>query len=75
MALVADGFYSFENLDGGGYEGLVRIRDGVADLVSNGAWVNHQDVLRHFVDPGSTFLEPVDEATAQQLANRYGVSL
>jgi hypothetical protein len=74
--MPADGYYSFDRIEGG-YDGLVRVSDGGTrfDRVGDGVWVNDQDLLRHFIDPGTTFLEPVDDATARQLADRYGVDL
>lgn len=69
-----DGYYSFERLDGG-YDGLVRVsEDGSRfERVTDAQWVGDQDLARHFVNPGSTFLEPVDSELAQQLAERYGL--
>jgi hypothetical protein len=74
MGLAADGYYSFARVDGG-HNGLVRVSGGepIFERVESGAWVKDRDLARHFVNPGSTFLEPVDDATAQRLATRYGV--
>jgi hypothetical protein len=72
-----DGFYSFENLEGG-FDGLVRVSGGgifFEHVGDGGAWIKNQDIARHFVNPGTTFLEPIDDATARRLAARYGADL
>lgn len=71
---TGDGYYSYDNLKGG-YNGLVRVSGGgvVFERVQRGAWVADQDLARHFVDPGTTFLEPVDGDVLRELAGRYGV--
>jgi hypothetical protein len=74
--MPTDGYYSFENFDGG-YDGLLRVSEGGTrfDCVNSGVWVNKQDLWGRFVNPGSDALEPIDDATAQRLAERYGVTL
>jgi hypothetical protein len=76
MGFTPDGYYSFERLDGG-YDGLVRVRDGGISFeqASRGYWIGDQALARHFIDPGTTFLEPIDDAITRQLAARYGVEL
>jgi hypothetical protein len=71
MGLAADGYYSFERLDGGS-DGLVRVSNGgtIFERVEGGVWVKDRDLARHFVNPGSTFLEPVDPATRPRLPTR-----
>jgi hypothetical protein len=77
MGFAPDGFYSFENFDGG-YNGLVRVSRGGFhfERADDGGWVEDQGLARHFVNPdiGGT-LERIDDATAQHLAERYGVTL
>ena len=75
--MAPDGYYSFERNEGVGWNGLVRVsRDGTFfECVHDGAWITRWEIVRHFVNPSSTFLEPVDDATAQALADRYGVTL
>lgn len=77
MGFAPDGLYSFERIDGTGFDGLVRVSDGgiTFDRVQAGAWINDQDIALHFIDPGSTFLEPVEGAVLRELADRYVVAL
>ena len=72
--IAPNGWYSFERIDGDGLDGLVRVSgDGNRfERADRGDWINDQELARHFIDPGSTFLERVDDATAQKLAERYG---
>jgi hypothetical protein len=74
--MAPDGYYSFERLEGG-HDGLVRVSsDGTFfECVHDGEWVTRWEILRYFVNPGTSFLEPVDDATARSLADRYGVTI
>jgi hypothetical protein len=74
--LAPNGYYSFDDLDGG-YNGLVRVSgDGaVFERVHNGAWVIDHDLARYFVNPGTSYLEPVKGDVLRGLAARYGVDL
>ena len=74
---MKDGYYSFERLDDSGYDGLVRVSlDGMKfERVNDSEWVADQDIERYFVNPGTSFLEPIDRATAESLAERYGVKI
>jgi len=75
MGFAPDGYYSFEALDGT-FNGLVRITDDRFECVHEGAWIDRPTILRHFVNPDvGNPLEPIDEATARRLADRYGVTL
>ena len=75
--ITANGLYSFERIDGSGWDGRVRVSgDGNRfERIGDGEWVNDQDLFWHFIEPGTTFLEPVDDSTAKRLAERYGVTL
>lgn len=72
-----DGYYSFERLDGDGYDGLVRVSGkGLRfERAAAGKWVGDQELARYFVNPGSTFLEPISGDLVEKLAARYGVEL
>ena len=64
---LADGYFSFEDLDGN-LNGLVRIsEDGtVFERASEGAWVLDRDLLRHFVNPDvGHSLERLNRAAAK----------
>ena len=65
--MTPNGYYSFERIDGTGWDGLVRVSgDGIGfDYASEGDWIRDQDLAVHFIDPGSYPLERIDDGTAQ----------
>ena len=78
VGFAPNGYYSFERLDGDGWDGLVRVSgDGnrFDDGLVTASWFNDQDLAFHFIEPGIYSLEAVDDATVQKLAERYGITL
>jgi len=76
MGFAPDGYYAYDDFEGGFY-GLIRISgNGLRfEQARKGVWTQDQTLLRNFTDPGSKFLEPIDDTTAAQLAARYRVAL
>jgi hypothetical protein len=75
---MATTFYTFQTSTGP--SGLVRRRrsasvDTIERVTPDEEWVEDRDLIRYFVNPGTSFLEEIDTAEAERLAKRYGVEL
>jgi hypothetical protein len=70
-------YYSFVEIDGVTYNGLVRrtAAGGMEYLGDGNVWVRDGTLYKYFVDPGSGDFEEISEVQAEQLAKRYGVAL
>jgi hypothetical protein len=74
MAEVA--FYSWQNLDTGQYQGLLRVNGQTLERADSAeGWVEDLELMRRIVDPGADGPDRVDHDVAEQLASRYGVAL
>jgi hypothetical protein len=74
----AHDYYSFENLDTGEWQGLLRFDPAAATYEWAGAhrWEpGDPERVAMFLFPGSDAPERIDRATAERLARRYGVAL
>jgi hypothetical protein len=71
-------FYSFQNLDTGEYQGLLRLgpASGTYERAGANGWEpGDPERLTMFVAPGADAPERIDRFTAARLAARYGVAL
>ena len=68
-------YLSFERLEAGGFDGLIRFDGAKAKKVIDGSWVVDSQIVRRLIDPGADGPDRIDERTAGELAKRYGVEL
>jgi hypothetical protein len=69
-------YYSWENLDTGEYEGLLRFSEkGVVERASPTGWQPAQTEAKALLFPGADAPDLIDRDVAEQLASRYGVEL
>jgi hypothetical protein len=73
--LTKTSYYSFERLEGDGFDCLIRFDGATFERASAGRWIEDSDVGRRIVFPGADGAEAVDEKTARKLAQRYCVEL
>jgi hypothetical protein len=72
-----NGYYSIDHGGYGDLKALLRVSEAgsVFERASFEGWVVDATLVGHWLDPGSDFVEPVDRATAERLAARFGLEL
>ncbi len=75
---MATSYFTFRTSQGPA--GLVRRRQAANDdtierVTAERDWIEDGELIRYFVNPGTSFFEQVDAEQAAELAERYGVAL
>jgi hypothetical protein len=76
--VVATTYFTFQTSTGP--SGLIRRRstatsDTIECVTEEREWVEDNELIRYFVNPGTSFLEEIGTLEAKALADRYGVEL
>jgi hypothetical protein len=71
-------YFSYEDLDTGEYDGVLRLSADHATFErasSKDGWVEDPTLMRHLVNPGANGPDLIPLEKARELADRYAVEL